>query len=162
MKFFLARSMDNGNLQTYFRAQQVSLQWLPVLRAMAQELSECISTDELRPLFYKIGQRFANDTEDLFSDIQTLTELQESLNDFWARVNWGWVNLKEANGGIEITHQAAPLAEAFGDESLVWSIALLEGFYQTVFSVLGAKDTMAVRAAGASSDGMALQFRFGR
>lgn len=154
--------MDNSKLQTYFRAQQASLQWQPFLRAMSQELSETVSADQLRPLFHKIGQRFAKDTGDLFSDIKTLAELQQGLNNFWERINWGWVDLKEANGGIEITHQAAPLAEAFGEESLDWSIALLEGFYQSIFSVLGAQNTMAVHATGASADKMSLQFRFGR
>ncbi len=104
--------MAKDNLQNYFRGQQVALQWLPVLRAMASELSAQIDAKALRQLFFKIGERFAKDTDDLFHGAQSLVQLEERLNDFWLRINWGWVDLNEAKGFIEITHWAAPLAEA--------------------------------------------------
>ena len=77
-------------------------------------------------------------------------------------MNWGWVELTEVKGYIDIVHHAAPLAEAFGDEALEWSVGLLEGFYQTIFSVLGASDKMVARSIGEPSDGMELRLRFGR
>ena len=154
--------MASDTLQNYFRGQQVSLQWLPVLRAMASELSAQTDAKELRHLFFKIGERFAKDTGDLFQDAQSLAQLEERLNDFWSRINWGWVDLSEVEGFIEITHQATPLAEAFGDDAFEWSIGLLEGFYQSVFSVLGASETMVVCGAGVSAGGMDVQLRFGR
>lgn len=154
--------MAKDNLQNYFRGQQVALQWLPVLRAMASELSAQIDAKALRQLFFKIGERFAKDTDDLFHGAQSLVQLEERLNDFWLRINWGWVDLNEAKGFIEITHWAAPLAEAFGDDASDWSIGLLEGFYQSVFSVLGASETMVVRGVGAPVGGMDVQLRFGR
>ena len=155
--------MTNDHFQDYFRAQQVPLQWLPVLRAMASELATQKESKELHQLFFKIGERFAQDTADLFKDAKTLTQLEASLNDFWARINWGWVNLIEAKGSIDIAHQAAPLAEAFGDEALHWSVGILEGFYQSVFTVLGASDTMCVRNVGElSSSGINVHLRFGR
>lgn len=154
--------MASNNLQSYFRGQQVALQWLPVLRAMASELSAQTDAKELRQLFFKIGEQFAKDTGDLFQGAQSLTQLEERLNDFWLRINWGWVDLSEVKGYIEIEHQAAPLAEAFGDDAFAWSIGLLEGFYQTVFSVLGASDAMVVRSVGVTAGGMDVQLRFGR
>ncbi len=154
--------MTNEALQSYFREQQVSLQWFPVLRAMASEMSAQMPADELLELFSKIGERFAVDTEEHFQDAETLAQLEESLNYFWARINWGWVTFREAKGCIEITHSAAPLAEAFGDEALVWSVGLLQGFYQRAFSALGASATMAVRTVGESTDGMDIHLRFGR
>jgi hypothetical protein len=154
--------MAGDNLQNYFRGQQVSLQWLPVLRAIASELSAQTDAQELRHLFFKIGERFAKDTGDLFHGAQSLVQLEERLNDFWSRINWGWVDLTEAKGFIEIAHQASPLAEAFGDDAIEWSIGLLEGFYQSVFSVLGANEMMTVRVVGASSGGLDVQLRFGR
>lgn len=154
--------MENDNLQNYFRGQQVSLQWLPVLRALAFEMSANAEAKDLRHLFFKIGEHFAKDTEDRFQGIQTLAEFEECLNDFWSRINWGWVDFKEVKGYIDITHHAAPLAEAFGDETLGWSIGLLEGFYQSVFKVLGASDTMVVQGVGESSAGMDIRLRFGR
>jgi hypothetical protein len=154
--------MDSNKLQTYLRAQQVSLQWFPFLRAMAQELSETTTAKDLRPLFVKVGKRMANDSKDLFTDIKSLAQLQDNLNDFWERINWGWVELRETNGAIEMAHQAAPLAEAFGNESMAWSTGLLEGFYHSVFAVLGASDTMAVREVGVANDGLTIQLRLGR
>ncbi len=154
--------MTNTAFQDYFRQQQVSVQWLPVLRAMALEMSAHIDARELRHLFFKIGERFAKDAENVFQGVQTLAQLEERLNDFWGRINWGWVALKEADGAIDIVHQAAPLAEAFGDEAFNWSIGLLEGFYQAVFDGLGAGDTMAVRSVDESASGLDVYLRYGR
>lgn len=154
--------MTTDNLQNYFRGQQVPLQWLPVLRAMALEMSACTEAKELRHLFFKIGERFAKDMEVRFQGVQTLAQLEESLNDFWARINWGWVDLKEVTGSIDITHHAAPLAEAFGDAALNWSIGLLEGFYQSAFNVLGASDKMVVRGIDDLSGGIDIRLRLVR
>ncbi len=153
--------MATNNLPNYFRGQQVSLQWSPVLRALAAEMSSRSDPKDLRRLFFKIGERFAKDTEGLFQDVQTISQLEESLNDFWFRTNWGWVDLHEADGSIYITHQAAPLAEAFGDDALEWVTGLLEGFYQNVFNVLGASDTLVVRSFAEVTDGMNIRLRFG-
>lgn len=154
--------MTNNSLQDYFRGQQVSLQWLPVLRAMAFEMSAHTEVRELRQLFFKIGVRFAKDAEDFFQNAKTLAQLEEGINDFWTRINWGWVNFKESEDAIYITHQASPLAEAFGDDALNWSVGLFEGFYQAVFDGLGAGDTMAVRSVDESSGGLQVQLRYGR
>ncbi|MEI6599176.1 MAG: hypothetical protein WCN21_01800 [Comamonadaceae bacterium] len=154
--------MKNDNLQDYFRGQQVSLQWLPILRALAFEMSANAQTKELRQLFFKIGEHVANDAEDRFEAVRTLEQLEERLNDFWSQINWGWVDLTETKGYIEISHQAAPLAEAFGNDALEWSIGLLEGFYQSVFKVLGASETMVVQGIGESSNGMDIRLHFGR
>lgn len=155
-------SMSSENFTNYFRSQQVSLQWLPVLRAMASELSEQIDPEDLRLLFARIGERFAKDVEDRFDDVQTIAQLEENLNGFWAQVNWGWVSLTEAKGFVEIEHQAAPLAEAFGDDALGWSIGLLEGFYQNVFGQLGAGESMRVKGLDEISSAMSIHLRFGQ
>jgi hypothetical protein len=154
--------MTNYSLQDYFRGQQVSLQWLPVLRAMASEMSSNIEVSQLRQLFFKIGVHFAKDAEDFFQNAKTLTQLEDGINDFWTRINWGWVNFTESDEAINITHHASPLAEAFGDDSFNWSIGLLEGFYQAVFDALGAGDTMVMRSVDESSDGLQVQLRYGR
>lgn len=153
--------MTTNNLQNYFRGQQVSLQWSPVLRALAAEMASHSETRDLRRLFFNIGERFAKDTEGLFQGVQTISQLRDSLNDFWFRTNWGWIDLNEADEAIFITHHAAPLAEAFGDGTLEWGVGLLEGFYQSVFNVLGASDTLVVQSIGDNVDGMRIQLRFG-
>ncbi|WP_147376928.1 cellulose biosynthesis protein BcsD [Noviherbaspirillum saxi] len=154
--------MAINDIQQYFRTQQVPLQWLPILRAMAIEMSAYADAKDLHHLFFNIGERFAKNAESHFQGMQSLDQLEESLNDFWSRLNWGWVDLNELKGYIDITHQAAPLAEAFGDEALGWSVGFLEGFYQTVFAVLGASNKMVVRSTGDIVDGMELRLRFGR
>ena len=58
-----------------------------------------------------------------------------------------------------IEHQFAPLAEAFGTDSLPWSIGLLEGFYQTGFSHAGAGKDLSVRFATNENDGLRLVFK---
>lgn len=154
--------MEIDKLQDYFRGQQVSLQWLPVLRALALEMSAQAETGELRQLFFRMGEHVANDAGTQFEDVRTLKQLEDALNDFWSQINWGWVELKEIKACIEIYHQASPLAEAFGGEALGWTIGLLEGFYQTVFKVLGAGEAMVVRGVGESAGGMEIRLRFGR
>lgn len=152
--------MKNEKLLQYLRTQQMSLQWLPVLRAMALELSASVESEDLHDLFFSIGERFAHGVGERFEGVQTLEQLENSINEFWAEMHWGRVDLVESNGGIDIEHQAVPLADAFGDDMLDWSVGLLEGFYQTVFSVLGASDRLTVRAIGESQDGMDLHLRF--
>jgi hypothetical protein len=153
--------MTLENYKNYFRSQQVSLQWLPVLRALAAELASQAETPWLRALMANAGEGFAKDVESRFEEVQSLQELEEALNEFWSQLNWGWVSLREGTGSIDIDHQAAPLAEAFGDEALPWSVGLLEGFYETIFRVLGAGDAMEVRALDAQVQDMQVILRFG-
>lgn len=153
--------MEDADFRNYFREQQVSLQWLPFLRAMSAELEAQEEIDLLRQLFVRIGQRLATESASYYEGLATLPELERGLNDFWSRMQWGWVRLLEARSQIEIVHHAAPLAEAFGDESLRWSAGVLEGYYQTVFGQLGAGAELRIRLVGISDDGLTLHFEFG-
>jgi hypothetical protein len=146
-------------LDDYFRSQQVPLQWSPVLLAMAQELSVHADEEALHQLFVRIGSRFAKSVESQFEGISTLTELTRSLNDLWSRTQWGWVELNETRDGIEIEHRYAPLSEAFGAETLQWTVGLLEGFYQTVFHLFGASEKMLVKYLGQQDDGFSIHLR---
>lgn len=149
-------------LENYFREQQMSLQWLPFLRALAGELSEQTDADTLRTLFASVGQRFALEAREAFEEVSTLAALASALNDFLARIHWGFVEITEVPGGVAIAHYAAPLAEAFGDDALHWSIGFLEGFYQSLFGQLGASPSMRVRALDEDSEALLLHFHFGR
>lgn len=153
--------MAGEQLEAYFRQQQVAPQWLPVLRAMALELSTYSDPHSLRRLFFDIGRRFAADVGPEFDQVDTVDHLQQGLNRFWSSRNWGWVTMTEVSEGIEIVHEAAPLAEAFGDDALEWSVGLLEGFYQQVFAVLGADEKMMVRSLDGGPRGLAVHLRFG-
>lgn len=150
----------SDNLENYFREQQISLQWLSFLRSLAQELSANAEAADLRQLFFRVGERFAAEVEGRFTSVETLAQLQDCLNQCWSGINWGWVVLQEGKNYIEIHHQAAPLAEAFGEEALVWSVGLLEGFYERVFKVLGAGDAMIVRRLDGAANSLHIHFHF--
>jgi hypothetical protein len=153
--------MTNDHLERYFRGQQVSLQWLPLLRSMATEMAKHSEVDDLHRLFFKVGQRWASDTGDFFQSANSLEQLEECVNDFWVRINWGWVEFTDMDDHIDIAHQATPLAEAFGDDALPWSIGLLEGFYQSLFHTLGASEALVVRSVEDACKGMNVNFHFG-
>lgn len=151
----------SDELISYFRGQQVPLQWYGVLRAMACVWPGEIGPADLRRMMFRVGQQFAQDTQSMFEGSQSLASLQDALNDFWTRVNWGCVQLSETEGAITIAHRWAPLAEAFGDESLDWSVGLLEGYYQSVFGLLGADPSMGIQTQETQAQDMDVQLRFG-
>ena len=104
----------------------------------------------------------AQSIEAQFADIETLDDLATQINAHWDTMHWGWVSLRELDDAIGIEHHAAPLAEAFGDAALPWSVGLLEGFYQTVFKVLGAGDSMRIETVQEQVSDMLIPLRFGQ
>lgn len=153
--------MTMYNLEDYFRTQQVPMQWAPILRALGQELNTSArgNTDSLRSLFRAAGLRFGQDQGHLFSEVRTLAELNECFNDLWNQTNWGVVDLAEQADHIAIEHRFAPLAESFGIDCLNWTVGLLEGFYQSGFSHVGAGQDLTVLYTGHENDGMRLLFK---
>lgn len=149
-------------LQAYFRKHQVSPQWLTVLRAMAQVLPATGDEASLKAIFFNIGEQLAHGAEDRFASIETLTDLELQLNAHWSDLNWGWVDLKELEDAIAIEHHASPLAEAFGDDALPWAVGLLEGYYQTIFKVLGAGESMKVQVVDGQAADTQIHLRFGQ
>jgi hypothetical protein len=149
------------SLEDYFRAQQVPLQWAPILRALGQELTTSAkgNTESLRSLFRAVGVRFGQDQAHLFSEVTTLVDLNEAFNELWSQTNWGVVDLAEQTDHISIEHRFAPLAESFGAECLGWTTGLLEGFYQSGFSHVGAGEDLRVQYTGQENDGMRLLFK---
>ena len=154
--------MTHSTFQTYFRQHQVPPQWLSVLRAMAVVLEDSIEPEALKGIFFKIGEQMAHSIEAKFAAIETLDDLATEINSHWDTLHWGWITLSELDDAIGIEHHAAPLAEAFGDAALPWSVGLLEGFYQTVFEVLGAGDTMRIETVHEHVSDMLIPLRFGQ
>jgi predicted hydrocarbon binding protein len=154
------RIVMTDNFKKYSKAQKLPLQWSGILRAMAAEMSSVSDSSDLRDFFFRIGERFATDADEMLKNVETLDDLAEKLNSFWADRSWGWVELNEDDDGIDITHQCAPLANAFGDEELDWSVGFLEGFYQKLFNEFGASEDMAMSCVEKSPDGMNIRLRF--
>jgi hypothetical protein len=148
-----------NTLDDYFRSQQIPLQWSPLLRALAQELAANADKQALHHLLFNVGSRFATSVMPQFSGISTLKELNEALNCLWAPMSWGYVDLVEGSTAIEIEHRFAPLAEAFGDEMLEWSIGILEGFYQSIFRSFGASEMMSAKYDPEKSDALHIHLR---
>ena len=134
---------------------------MAVLTALGLELGSQANPQDLRRLFFNVGQRLATASTSDFEGVDSLESLEVRINRFWAHLNWGWVDLQEAEGFIEIAHHASPLARAFGDASLWWSTGLLEGFYQSVFRVLGAGEKMVVTALPADANCFTQRLKFG-
>ncbi len=149
-------------LEQYFRSQQVPLQWSPILRALSQQLSQSAGDDtsSLRELFRSVGRRFALSVADQYAGSRSLADLAEAFNALWGELNWGLVDFAEQPDHVSIQHYYAPLAEAFGSDSLSWSVGLLEGFYQAGFKELGAGEEFDVHFVATEEDGMRLNFRF--
>jgi len=143
-------------LLDYYRTQQSSRQWEDFLRCMAFELSSQASSEELRIIFSGIGKRQALLLEESLQGIDALSDLASALNQYWSARHWGLVAFGEKKNTIEITHSASPLAEVFGEDSLVWSIGFLEGFYEQIFKALGAGKHMHVTAIDAEEGGLNL------
>lgn len=154
--------MNSDVLLGYVRAQQVAPQWQGFLLALSSELSNQADDSTLRTLFYSIGVKLAADAQNTLSQVDTLAALQQGLNAYWGGMQWGWVEMAEVSGFVELTHYLAPLAQGLGDEALVWSVGLLEGFYHTVFQALGADPSLQLRYVQEPGDGLSLRFRFGR
>ncbi len=154
--------MTENTLPAYFRQHQVSPQWLTVLRAMAQVLQAGQNETGPKALFFKIGEHLAHDIEARFVSIETLDDLEARINAHWSDLNWGWVCLKELDDAIGIEHHACPLAEAFGDAALPWTVGLLEGYYQTIFKVLGAGESMKVQVVEGVATATLIHLRFGQ
>jgi predicted hydrocarbon binding protein len=152
--------MTTENFKKYAKAQKINSQWARLLRAMAAEMSSVSEAPDLRDFFFRIGEQFATSAGEAFEGVESLDDLESCLNEFWADMSWGWVELNEEDAGIDIAHQCAPLAQAFGDDSLAWSVGLLEGFYQTLFNEFGASDEMVMKCISASPDGMDIRLRF--
>jgi Cellulose synthase subunit D len=148
-----------NTLDDYFRSQQIPLQWSPLLRTLGQELATNADVQVLRQLFFNVGSRLATTMQSQFEGITTLPSLTDALNDLWARMSWGCVALHETADSIHIEHRYAPLAEAFGDEMLEWSVGVLEGFYQTIFRSFGASEKMVARYLADQSDALNIQLR---
>lgn len=154
--------MNSEVLLDYLQAQQVAPQWLGFLRALAAELTAQADEVALRTLFRSIGAKLAADAQTAMPEVDSLAGLQQALNAYWGGIHWGWVELSEQQGFVEVVHCLAPLEQAFSTGALGWSVGLLEGFYQTMFQALGADASLQLRHVPTSDDGWSLRFRFGR
>lgn len=152
--------LKKNNLD-YFAKQHCSVQWRAFLTAFAGELGQQIPVGELRTLMGRLGRSMAR--SGAMPQGNTMAELEASINQILFDMSWGWVALVEKNDGLYIEHHAAPLQQAFGDEALPWSSAILEGMYAHWFSVISGDPSLKLVQVGFEKpENLLLVFRFGR
>jgi len=127
----------------YIYFQQSSRKWQAFLYSMARELEETMNQEQLIHFMRGVGERMAEGFPE--DGLDSLHDVEGMLNAGWKESDWGWAQITEEESMVMIDHYYAPLKESFGDASLSWSVAVLEGFYSKVFHQLGAGLELAVR-----------------
>jgi hypothetical protein len=137
--------MDTGaTFIQYYERNSCSTQWLEFNRGMAAELSAGLPPEDLRQLFFRIGQRLANALP--VAPCDTLGDLQDQFNARWEGIGWGFTVLSEEADGVAITHACSPIAMAFGPETTGWSVGFFEGVYQAWFDAQRMPPSLRVQA----------------
>lgn len=144
----------------YFAARQCPAQWKGFLHATANELANRFTPEDLRVVMHGIGGRFAAEID--LPDSNTIPDMQAAMSAVWQRLDWGWVELEEQSGSLQLIHHCAPLHAAFGDDALAWTPAFLEGAYQQWFRQLGASDVLRVRQVAPATSTQGIVLRFGK
>jgi len=137
-------------LKEYLFAQQQSNVWDVCLSSLAQELESHLDSQSLLILMRGTGERMAKSMPSM--EAAVLEDVEHALNQQWKKHNWGWVSLAETGNVVEIRHYFSPLNGAFGKTSQVWTQALLEGFYSSIFHSLGASTSLGVRQEAMADD----------
>lgn len=127
---------------------QCSHQWRGFLQALAAEFTQALSSDELRELMFRVGERFAG--AHLLGPCATLSELQQRMTGVWCNSDWGSVTLVQQKEQVSIVHHCAPLLAGFDKGNIDWSLGFLQGVYQKWFDTAGAGDLRV--ASGESID----------
>jgi hypothetical protein len=147
-------------LLRYYTDRQCSRQWSSFLLSLGQELGALAEPSELRSFVRQVGKRMA--TLMPLPKVDVLGDLQAAMNQQWDRIGWGWVSLQEKPKFLVIVHSAAPLQSAFGDGSLSWSPALLEGIYEHWFAMAGAGGKLRVfqdQSVPSAENALTFEFR---
>jgi hypothetical protein len=153
-------SVVETNLQ-YFSERQCSVQWRAFLRAYAAEFSMQGAPGDLRLFMSRLGCTMASSYP--LRSTASLASLQTEMNRIWQEIDWGWVQLTEKPGYLCIEHHCSPLKEAFGEEALVWSTALLEGWYAQWFKSLSGENGLRLQQYMSNPGEInGVEFRLGR
>lgn len=140
-------------LAHYVRVEGMRLPRL-LLSAIAGRLEEGLGEAGMRDWCYAAGLDWAQSEQERFATSGTLDALADSLNSYWAKARWGWIELAETEDGLDVVHHASPVGDAHPALA-----GLLEGFYDAVFKLLGADPDMVVREVARSADGFDLHLR---
>jgi hypothetical protein len=82
-----------------------------------------------------VGRRMANELGT--PSASTLEALEETINNQWLGMDWGWVTLTTDGRSLTLTHGAYPGAGGGSSQWQAAMAALLEGLYEAWLVVLG-------------------------
>jgi hypothetical protein len=135
-------------------------QWPAFLSLFAQELTRNLTPTLLTQLMRQTGGQFAR--QHVLAPAGTVADMQGSINQVWSELDWGVVEIREAEDWLVLTHYHAPLQAAFGPENQTWAGAFLEGAYEGWMHQLGADSQLRITAAGPADVSGTMVFRFGK
>jgi len=144
----------------YLAPRQCARQWQTFLTVFAAELSEQLSQDALRLLFYRTGTRYA--AAHPLPDATSVADMQQAMADIWDAYDWGTVSLSEVEAALQITHVCSPLMAAFGESAQAWTPAFLEGAYQQWFTQLGSSELLRVKQVSDADEFGTITFKLAR
>jgi len=137
--------LEQGSLN-YFLSAPGDAQWADFLRVLSEELSEQMSSEEIRAFFVVLGCRIAR--RNPLQPGETLMDLEAAANDYLRRCSWGWMRVRDLNSSLEFLHSCAPLRQALGDAAMDWAPGLLEGLYSEWLKQVGADDNLVFQQLG--------------
>ncbi|MFC7610128.1 cellulose biosynthesis protein BcsD [Teichococcus aestuarii] len=120
--------MDQAAL-AYLARRDVSAQWRGFLRALLETLDADLDRNTRNGLLRAVGGRLGQALP--LPAATTLAELEARMNAALAELSWGYVSvaLDEADRSLRLSHHAAPVVGAPGDEAGSWFATVLEGLY---------------------------------
>ncbi|WP_181378073.1 cellulose biosynthesis protein BcsD [Teichococcus aestuarii] len=120
--------MDQAAL-AYLARRDVSAQWRGFLRALLETLDANLDRNTRNGLLRAVGGRLGQALP--LPAATTLAELEARMNAALAELSWGYVSvaLDEADRSLRLSHHAAPVVGAPGDEVGSWFATVLEGLY---------------------------------
>lgn len=136
-----------------------TVQWAPLLQALALELDCQLDLDSIRTLMRQLGSRIAQSMP--LPQLDTLDELAQAMNQHWHTLGWGEVSLHDAGQALQLQHRHAPFTAVFGLAAQAWADAILEGVYAVWLHSAGAPEALVLRHlhdADSASDSATLHF----
>ncbi|HWK44881.1 MAG TPA: cellulose biosynthesis protein BcsD [Stellaceae bacterium] len=152
--------VDTAASLRVFAEQHASRQWRGFIGSLVTELETQIDLSDLVMLLRRVGIRMAKATP--LPACSTLDELQAVINDIWASMDWGVMEIREGEKLLTIVHIAYPHISAGVAATADWVVPVLEGVYtEWLNSQSGDMAFKARRSAATTAGSHAIEFVYG-
>lgn len=150
---------DRASLR-YYTQQNCARQWVHFLAAMFAEFEERVAPAEADQFLETLGIRMAQSLP--LRRCDDLQELEDDINAVLEGIDWGWAQIAETGGYIEIVHGAYPVV-AQDEARRSWVAPVLEGLYSQWMTEQGGDTSCSARLIAAPATfGAPFHFRYGR